>query len=69
MPIYEYYCDVCNTTVDVLHKMKDKPDVWCDNVECFNISRLERVISYPNLRFKGDGFYINDSKRAKGNKK
>jgi putative FmdB family regulatory protein len=66
-PIYEYYCKSCENTTEIIHKMDSKPNVRCDN--CRAYPDMVKVISSAGLRFKGDGFYINDSKRAKGNKK
>ena len=54
MPIYEYQCDDCNHVLDALQKVNDKPLVDCP--ECGKNS-LRRLISAPNFRLKGEGWY------------
>ena len=60
MPIYEYQCDDCNNVLDALQKVNDKPLVDCP--ECGKNS-LRRLISAPNFRLKGEGWYETDFKK------
>ena len=60
MPIYEYQCDDCNHVLDALQKVNDKPLVDCP--ECGKNS-LRRLISAPNFRLKGEGWYETDFKK------
>ena len=60
MPIYEYQCDDCNHVLDALQKFNDKPLVDCP--ECGKKS-LRRLISAPNFRLKGEGWYETDFKK------
>ena len=60
MPIYEYQCDDCNHVLDALQKVNDKPLVDCP--ECGKNS-LKRLISAPNFRLKGEGWYETDFKK------
>ena len=60
MPIYEYQCDDCNHVLDALQKVNDKPLVDCP--ECSKKS-LRRLISAPNFRLKGEGWYETDFKK------
>ena len=60
MPIYEYQCDDCNHVLDALQKVNDKPLVVCP--ECGKKS-LRRLISAPNFRLKGEGWYETDFKK------
>ncbi len=60
MPIYEYKCDDCNHVYDALQKVGDKPLVDCP--ECGK-SSLRRLISAPNFRLKGEGWYETDFKK------
>ncbi len=60
MPIYEYKCDECNQVLDALQKVSDKPLVDCP--ECGK-SSLRRLISAPNFRLKGEGWYETDFKK------
>jgi len=60
MPIYEYQCNECNNVLDALQKVNDKPLVDCP--ECGKNS-LKRLISAPNFRLKGEGWYETDFKK------
>ena len=60
MPIYEYQCDDCSHVLDALQKVNDKPLVDCP--ECGKNS-LRRLISAPNFRLKGEGWYETDFKK------
>ena len=60
MPIYEYQCDDCNHVLDALQKVSDAPQVDCP--ECGKTS-LRRLISAPNFRLKGEGWYETDFKK------
>ena len=60
MPIYEYQCDDCNHVLDALQKVSDTPLVDCP--ECGKTS-LRRLISAPNFRLKGEGWYETDFKK------
>jgi putative FmdB family regulatory protein len=60
MPLYEYRCDSCDDTVEVLQKFSDEPLKICGKCG----GRLERLISPPGLQFKGSGWYITDYARA-----
>ena len=59
MPIYEYQCDACKHAFDVLQKMSDAPLADCP--ECGE-PRLRKLISAPNFRLKGAGWYETDFK-------
>ena len=60
MPIYEYQCNECNHVLDALQKVNDKPLVDCP--ECGK-NCLKRLISAPNFRLKGEGWYETDFKK------
>ena len=60
MPIYEYACKHCGHTFDILQKMNaarliDCPD--CGRPE------LKKLLSAPNFRLKGTGWYETDFKK------
>ena len=59
MPIYEYRCGSCGHELDVLQKMADAPLSDCP--EC-GASALKRLVSAPNFRLKGGGWYETDFK-------
>ncbi|WP_321474799.1 FmdB family zinc ribbon protein [uncultured Paludibaculum sp.] len=61
MPLYEYKCDRCHKTIEVLQKFSDTP--LTIHQECGG--SLERLISTSALQFKGSGFYITDYSKSK----
>ncbi len=62
MPTYEYVCDNCGNSFEVVQKMSEKPLKHC--ASC-NSDSLRRVLSAGlAINFIGNGFYANDSKVA-----
>lgn len=59
MPIYEYQCQDCEHVFDVLQKMSDDPLTYCP--ECGE-PKLRKLLSAPNFRLKGGGWYETDFK-------
>ena len=66
MPIYEYRCGACGHYLDALQKMSDSPLRKCP--ECGK-SRLRRLVSAPQFRLKGTGWYETDFKGDKDKKR
>jgi putative FmdB family regulatory protein len=66
MPIYEYACQKCGHTLDALQKVSDAPLRKCP--ECGAL-RLKRLVSAPQFRLKGSGWYETDFKSDKDKKK
>jgi len=64
MPIYGYVCKNCSHRFDVLQKMSDDPLVHCP--DCGEPT-LQKELSAPKFRLKGQGWYETDFKT--GNKK
>ncbi len=67
MPIYEYKCEKCGHTFEVIQKFSDEPIASCTACS----GPVHRVLSPPGLMFKGPGFYATDyqqKKTAKGHK-
>jgi putative FmdB family regulatory protein len=60
MPIYEYACKDCGHTFDTLQKMGAEPLVECP--ECGK-PELRKMVSAPNFRLKGSGWYETDFKK------
>jgi putative FmdB family regulatory protein len=56
VPIYEYQCEACSHTFEVIQKFSDDPITVC--VACSGPVR--RVLSPPGLVFKGTGWYVTD---------
>ncbi len=59
MPIYEYQCGECEHVFDALQKMSDEPLTDCP--DCGQ-SELRKLVSAPNFRLKGGGWYETDFK-------
>lgn len=66
MPIYEYRCSACGHYLDALQKMSDAPLRKCP--ECGK-SQLRRLVSAPQFRLKGTGWYETDFKGDKDKKR
>lgn len=62
MPIYEYRCDDCGTSFEVLQRMSDDPLVTCDKCG----GRLQKVLHPVAIHFKGSGFYTTDYGKGSG---
>lgn len=60
MPLYEYQCDQCNETFEVMQKFSDAP--FSTHDKCGGPVR--RLISVPAIQFKGTGWYITDYARS-----
>ena len=56
MPLYEYRCLSCNETFEVRQKFSDEP--VATHADCGGPGK--RLLSAPQLHFKGSGFYITD---------
>ncbi len=61
MPIYEYACQKCGHTFDALQKMNADPLTECP--EC-SAHTLKKLLSAPNFRLKGSGWYETDFKTS-----
>ena len=59
MPIYEYKCRECKHAFDALQKMSDDPLTDCP--DCGKPA-LRKLLSAPNFRLKGGGWYETDFK-------
>ena len=59
MPIYEYKCSECGHFLDALQGVNDSPLEVCP--ECSEKS-LKKLISAPNFRLSGEGWYETDFK-------
>jgi len=59
MPIYEYLCKRCGHGFDALQKISENPLTDCP--ECGR-PELKKLLSAPNFRLKGGGWYETDFK-------
>ena len=62
MPIYEYRCDECGDSFDVLQRMSDVPLVTCEKCG----GTLRKVLHPVAIHFKGSGFYTTDYGKGSG---
>lgn len=62
MPLYEYRCDKCNETFEVIQKFSDEP--LTVHEKCGGA--VHRLLSAPALQFKGSGWYVNDYAKGSG---
>ncbi len=58
MPLYKYVCPKCGHTVTLLRKISNADNVKCDVCG----AEMVRQIGNVGMIFKGNGYYITDSK-------
>src|ERR1700733_3810542 len=56
MPLYEYACDRCGKTLEVLQKYSDDPLIVHEKCG----GALEKLISLSAFKLKGSGWYATD---------
>lgn len=56
MPTYEYRCNKCEKTFEVIQKITDDPVATCS--ECGG--KVQRLINATNFILKGNGWYKTD---------
>jgi putative FmdB family regulatory protein len=59
MPFYEYECSNCKFYVEALQKISDEPLKQCPSCKK---QTLKKLVSAPNFRLKGSGWYETDFK-------
>jgi len=64
MPLYEYFCESCGRTVEVVQSFSERPLSTCDRCG----GRLKKLLSPPALQFKGSGWYVSDYGRSGGSR-
>jgi putative FmdB family regulatory protein len=62
MPFYEYECSNCKFYSEVMQKITDAPLKKCPSC---GKSTLKKLVSIPNFRLKGAGWYETDFKSEK----
>ncbi len=56
MPIYEYKCEGCGETFEVIQKFADEPVTVHEKCG----AHVHRLMSAPSFQFKGSGWYVTD---------
>jgi len=62
MPTYGYRCASCGAEIERFQKMSDAPLTECES--CGGV--LKKILYPVGIAFKGEGFYVNDSKKSSG---
>jgi putative FmdB family regulatory protein len=62
MPFYEYECTNCKFYTEVMQKITDRPLKKCPSC---GRNTLKKLVSAPNFRLKGGGWYETDFKSDK----
>ncbi len=57
MPLYEYRCDNCGRTFEVIQKFSDPLAEHCPNC---GKGPVHKLLSSPAIQFKGTGWYVTD---------
>jgi putative FmdB family regulatory protein len=66
MPFYEYECPHCKFYTEVMQKISAPPLKKCPSC---GKSSMKKLVSAPNFRLKGGGWYETDFKSDKENKR
>jgi putative FmdB family regulatory protein len=61
MPLYDYRCEKCGGTFEVIQKFSDEPIKVHEGCG----GAVERLVSAPALQFKGTGWYVTDYAKGK----
>ena len=56
MPLYEYKCDACGATFEVIQRFSDPPVEKCRTCG----GPVRKLLSAPAIQFKGSGWYVTD---------
>lgn len=64
MPIYEYQCDKCGETTEVMQKFSDAPLSECPACG----GRMHKLMSMNSFKLKGSGWYVTDYAAKGGDK-
>jgi putative FmdB family regulatory protein len=56
MPLYEYLCESCGRTIEVIQSFSEAPLSLCDRCG----GALKKLLSSPAFQFKGSGWYVSD---------
>ncbi len=57
MPLYEYRCENCGRTFELIQKFSDPPAEHCPNC---GKGPVHKLLSSPAIQFKGTGWYVTD---------
>ena len=63
MPIYDYHCDTCGETFEVIQRVGEEP--LEKRFGCRKDCKLRKLLSAGSFRLKGTGWYETDFKGSK----
>lgn len=68
MPLYDFKCHDCNHQFEhlALKAPKEPLELACPMCDS---KKTQKLLSAPNVQFKGSGFYVTDSKKKPQPKK
>src|SRR5712675_1067039 len=66
MPFYEYECSNCKFYSELMQRISDPPLRKCPSC---GKNTMKKLVSAPNFRLKGGGWYETDFKSDKENKR
>lgn len=61
MPLYEYRCQSCGKTFEIIQKFSDAPLLIHEDCG----GELEKLITAAAIKFKGTGWYVTDYAHGK----
>ena len=56
MPLYEYLCESCGRTIELIQSYSEPRLTICDRCG----GPMKRLVSAPAVQFKGSGWYVSD---------
>lgn len=62
MPLYEYLCDSCGRTSEILQRLSEPPITVCPHCG----GGVRKMPSAPAFQFKGSGWYVTDYAKKSG---
>lgn len=63
MPTFDFKCRSCNHQFEhlALPGAKQPLEIGCPSC---NSKKVQKLLSAPNIQFKGSGFYVTDNKKS-----
>jgi putative FmdB family regulatory protein len=61
VPLYDYACEQCGHTIEVMHGVNDAGPERCDRCG----GRMRKLLSSPAIVFKGSGWAKKDARAAR----
>ena len=63
MPIYEFECQACKKSIEIIQKINDAPPTKCEH--CGQENQMTKKIASAGFRLSGSGWYETDFKTGK----